>query len=342
MIYLRKLKNSMKTLLIDIGSTNIKYEIKESRSFSSTPFPMPIRSDSIYYEVDPLAIYNTIKNIIDSIEPDRVYFSCQMHGYVLMNNGVEVSPYVSWRDKRGSLKMPNFRLFPEYGVNIKDNLPRLSIELFDGVFDEFMTLGSYITYKLTGVNASHITDIAPSGFLNILTMHYDDEPFRLPIVYKDVECVGNYNGSKVYTPIGDQQLSILGSTHDSGFDGYILNLGTAAQVCTVSKEFVSGDYESRPYFNNQFLLTVTGIPGGAYVIKNEDNPNLEETLYNVYKESIEKLPKRNKITATGGLLERKKDMIERIFKKIGIPYEFYESKDALHGLEIISNEEDLK
>ncbi len=324
----------MKTLLIDIGSTNIKYKLFGIDALKSVPFPNPVISDEPYYEVDPLSIIDVIKKIIREEKPTDVYFSVQMHGYVLMKVGTEVTNYISWRDRRGINKKPSFTINSEYGVGIKPNLPRLSIETQKVDFDEFMTLGSYISYKLTGNNSSHITDIAPTGFYNMIHMKYDDTPFKLPKAEKYVTKVGMYNDISIYTPIGDHQLSIFGANLDN-FDGYILNLGTACQICMVNDEFISGEYETRPYFNDKYLLTITGLPGGAYIKSKEVTSKLEDELVNKYRDAIQKLPKRDKIKAIGGLLNSRRELIERVLKRLDIDYLMSNECDALIALEYV-------
>ena len=324
----------MKPLLIDVGSTNIKYKIYGIDTIYSVPFPFPILNKYPYYEVDPIKITKIITNIIDEVKPTDVYFSVQMHGYILLNKGIEVTNYISWRDERAKDIIPQFNINSEYGVSIKPNLPRLSIELQNISFDEFMTLGSYISYKLTGNNSSHITDIAPTGFYNMIKMKYDDEPFKLPKVEKYVTLVGTYNSINIYTPVGDHQLSIFGANKES-YNEYILNLGTACQICTVSNKFISGDYETRPYFNNKYLLTVTGLPGGGYIKSREISKELEDELFYRYKDAIDKLPKRGKIKAIGGLLNSRKELIENVLKRLNIDYILSNECDALKALEYI-------
>ena len=324
----------MKTLLIDIGSTNIKYKLFGIDTVKSVPFPNPIVNDELYYEVNPLSIIEIIKKIISEESPTDVYFSVQMHGYVLMNDGIEVTNYISWRDRRGINKTPSFTINSEYGVGIKPNLPRLSVEAQKVNFNEFMTLGSYISYKLTGSNCSHITDITPTGFYNMIQMKYDYEPYKLPIVEKYVKKVGDCNEINIYTPIGDHQLSIYGANLDN-FDGYILNLGTACQICMVYDEFISGEYETRPYFNDKYLLTITGLPGGAYIKSKEVTQELEDELVNKYRDAIQKLPKRDKIKAIGGLLNSRRELIKRVLKRLDIDYYMSNECDALIALEYV-------
>jgi len=322
------------SLLIDIGSSNIKYKNTTLNTIDIVPFPSALRDLYPYYEVDPTKIFNIIKSIIDNSNEKKVYFSTQMHGYVLLNKEIEVTPYISWRDERSKGHTPSFNITKEYGVNLKPNLPRNSIELIDKDFDEFLTLGSYIVYKLTGNNITHITDLSPSGFLNVKTKTLDKVPFKLPEFVSEVTIVGKYKDISIYSPLGDQQCSILGATYDLNFNGYILNLGTASQICEISDSMLLGEYESRPYFNNKYLLTVTYLPGGAY-IKSHDLEEIKEEVYLKWKHALDILDKRDSILVTGGLLNSRYDFIKEELERLNIRYIINNDFDALYGLEII-------
>ena len=68
----------MNDLLIDVGSTNIKYSM-DGKAVHSVPFPLPERDETPFYEVDAEKILAVIKGIIDS-EPNskNVWLSVQM------------------------------------------------------------------------------------------------------------------------------------------------------------------------------------------------------------------------------------------------------------------------
>ena len=124
--------------------------------------------------------------------------------------------------------------FEEHGVGLKPNLPRASVRVTEELYPEikekakvFFTLGSYVAFRLTGRNATHITDAAASGFFNAVTARPDSCGLKLPEAVLDVEQIGTYEGKRIFSPVGDQQAAILGSGAKRGT--YILNLGTAAQ-----------------------------------------------------------------------------------------------------------------
>lgn len=327
-------------LFIDIGSSNIKYCTSSMCDVKSVSFPAPIINEDNKFEVNAEEIVSIVKTIIDEVKPNNVYFSVQMHGYVLFNKGKRVTNYISWRDERGRNEKPKFVINKDYGVDIKPNLPRLSLQTITNEFDEFMTLGSYISYCLTGNNSSHITDICPSGFYNKTKEKYDEVGIKLPIICKKVIKVGEYNNVNIYSPIGDQQCAVKGTVDAIRDENcYILNIGTASQLCCIEKNMVKGEFESRPYFDGKTLCTVTRLPGGAKMKEYESSNKLVDDLYKEYKTAIERLPSKKKLIVTGGGSKKYHEIIEKVLKKLKIKYEFNECFDALLGLNNLSKGE---
>ena len=338
----------MKSLLIDIGSTNIKYcellcQVKGT--VQKIPFPSKLKSLDPFYEVDAEKILEIVTKIIRSSDASRVLISTQMHGWLLGGkNGILLTNYVSWRDSRAKLYPYPFHLSAEYGVREKPNLPRFSVIVTQKLFPylaanvkEFFTLGSFIIFRLTGKNCTHITDAASSGYYNVKTCIPLSCGLGLPTAFKEIRPVGIFEGKVVFTPIGDQQCSVLGAGGDENM--YILNMGTAAQMCAISPRFVAGEFESRPYFEGKTLCTVTGLCGGAYLRNNAENKNIGDILYRDFVASIAKLPKRNKIMVIGGVLNYYKEIVMDALSRLNIPITINSIEDALTGLKIISEEE---
>lgn len=337
----------MKYLCIDIGSTSIKYAESENGSFpekvNKTPFPEALPLPEPFYEADAEKIFSIVKDIIDSSSAQAVMFSVQMHGYLLADkNGKLLTRYISWRDKRAGLKPYGSTLSPEHGVGLKANLPRASVKVTAELFPEiaknaavFFTLGSYLAFRLTGNNVTHITDAAASGFYNCITGRVDfdekDYPVKLslPTAFTEVKPAGVYNGKTIYTPVGDQQATILGLGEN---DCYILNLGTAAQMCETGDIFLSGDFECRPFFDGKFLYTVTGLYGGGYIRENSRGKGIEEALVSDYKKALEKLPEKKNLIVTGGTTEYYKELILGVLKELPPKSRVAEKADAINGL----------
>lgn len=337
----------MKNLLIDIGSTNIKWAVDDNNSnlkVSKTAFPQSKPLPLPFFEIEIDKITDIICDIINNAEDIKnILISTQMHGYVLTDeNNNPVIDYISWQDERASLVQYPYKIPKEQGVDLKPNLPRASVyaisqlnpEIYQKVH-EFFTLGSYISYYLTKNNTTHITDAAPSGYYNVVTRQAEKTQFRLPQASYDVEIVGRYKDINVFSPVGDQQAAILGCGAQT--DTYILNLGTAGQLCAINDTFIKGDFESRPYFNNRTLCTVTRLMGGKF-IKNYQGQDLEDKLIQNYLDAIKKLPNKSKILVTGGVVNYQKGLLTKVLNNIGLPYTFNETADALNGLKILAEE----
>lgn len=304
--------DEMKVLLLDVGSTFIKYTIYETSSRTelssgAVPFPMPLINDGVHYEVSKDEIRKIIYRIFDTaseIECKSAFICVQMHGYLLRRNNT-FGNYISWRDRRGDIS--NYRLtnvdFSESGTAIKENSPLASLCTYkESVLagSEFFTLGSYISFLLTGKNITHKTDACASGFFNARTLEKYDvfDNLVLPSVLGNVEITGKYCGIDVYAPMGDHQISFLGSGAEEK-NAYFLNIGTATQISALAEsEAIYKSCEKRPYFSEKRLFTVSGITGGS-VLFFGGKSNLEFFLSEV-SQAIPRLPKKQYLIVGGG------------------------------------------
>lgn len=335
----------MKILLVDVGSTNIKYRLcterGEALSQGSVPFPPPCLDDGIKFEVPLGEIFGTVGRILAENEADELFLSVQMHGFILADEAMRpLTEYVSWRDRRSIKIFPSAEIPKSSGESAKPNLPFLSLGAIAGEQPglykraaHFFTLGSRLAYWLTGRNASHITDAAASGFYDVRTGERRNSPYSvcLPEAAREVRALGEYRGMRVFTPCGDQQCAVFGADAES--DEYVLNLGTAAQLCTVADGYLEGDFESRPYFGGGTLCTVTGLIGGGEMSRfTGDERALENLLYDNYEGARERLPKRGGLLITGGVVGYRRETLCRVAERMKLPYRFHEGADALEGL----------
>lgn len=335
-------------LLIDIGSTNIKWTAQNCDGnvgeVRSTFFPEKSQLLSPYFEVNIDEIIDLLMGIIkQERDCEALFISTQMHGYILTDENYKpITNYISWRDKRAEQIHIPFTIDPESGTSLKYNLPKASLysikclqpELFKRA-QYFFTLGSYFVFILLGQNATHITDACPTGFYSAITGVPEECKLHLPISFSEITSLGQYQNMMVFTPIGDHQASITGAKPD--MDSYILNLGTAAQLCCIEDHFISGEFESRPYFNGKTLCTVTGLFGGQKILEYTEN-DIEEQMFKSYQTAIEKLPKRKKIFVTGGVLKYHMPLIKKVLDKLGIPVIFDLDGNAIQGLSILTKE----
>lgn len=342
----------MKRLLIDLGSTNIKYQLREgekSLSHGSVPFPSPCLDDGIRFEVPLGKILDAVGKILTENEADELFLSVQMHGFILADAQTRtLTEYISWRDKRGTAYCSQTVIPKDSGESAKPNLPFLSLlsireenaELYDKAA-HFFTLGSYLAYFLTGKNVAHITDVAASGFYNVRKRSLQVSPYRvrIPEASYQVLSLGKFRGVSVFTPCGDQQCAVLGA--GARENEYVLNLGTAAQLCCLAECYVEGDFESRPYFGGNTLCTVTGLIGGGEMSKfSGSEETLAERLYENYAAAITRLPRRDGILITGGVVGYRRETLCRVAERLKLPYRFHEGADALEGLDKLSKEQE--
>ncbi|MBP1932159.1 sedoheptulokinase [Ammoniphilus resinae] len=298
----------MKYITVDLGSTFIKSAILDIEGLTITrhpSFPMPQRLEDTgrRFEVSAEQIYSITKQIIDrSIEQygeeiGGILFSTQMHGFVLADNrGKPLTPYVSWQDERCLEEVPGRAgvsylqhletlisrdEMEETGVYLKAPLALCNLYTMiqqglpptDSGKTHFCTLGSYLIFRLTGQNVSHLTNAAPTGLANVVQVEWEQslirkigcEAFEFPKLRDSLDIAGFYSYQgldiPVYPDVGDQQAAILGTLAKPGTDVSI-NIGTAAQISMIQQDFRSGHYEIRPFFDGQYLYTISRMPGG--------------------------------------------------------------------------------
>lgn len=339
----------MNCLLIDLGSSFIKYEVYDESSEKSlfddkVPFPDPKINDGARFTVDTAVIIDRVLEIFESVRDYRckkVFFSVQMHGYILKNTDGMISDYVSWRDKSGSIADGRFSdiNFNLMGTSLKANLPLVKL-LPQDVRGEFFTLGSYIVYKLTGKNATHITDACASGFFFSDTGKHNGycNGFKMPTVSTKIDVAGKIGDIVVYVPMGDHQISYLGSEAET--DRYLLNIGTATQLsCVNGKDYPDGVYEKRPYFDpNKRLYTISGLVGGDMIFKGQSRKKLLSQI----KAALSVLPPRKGILLGGGGAEQIYDFLKKSFADDGIDIELIETDIGTKGLEKIAMDKKIK
>jgi sugar (pentulose or hexulose) kinase len=295
-------------LTLDIGSSFIKsavFDIVQLKMFGeakwNTPGKMPSKLSG-RYEVDAESI---LRSVVQAIEAQLKRFpgirgivlATQMHGFVLTDlAGKPVTPYISWQDERCLEPLPGStetclsrlqttlpqQLLQYAGVPLKPGLALCNlyhwlagqgVSLDRGSQLRFCTLGSYINSGLTGAYATHITNAAATGFVDIVKGEWNKELIQavggdsliFPELRGEFEPVGSYRSGKLVIPvfpdIGDQQASVLGSLSTAESE-LVVTIGTAGLLSKIDDQFRFGPYEIRPYFSGSFLYTVTRIPGG--------------------------------------------------------------------------------
>ena len=297
--------------------------------------------DSHYFEVDAQKIVTVIEDIIEksaaiTTKLDGILFSTQQHGCVLHHAELKRDYYISWQDTRC------LKISPQSGKSyieeIEDILgldgirrtgvpvkPALAMCNLYTLFKEtgiarrpdtrLYTLGSYVIEKLTGNNICHITNAAPLGFADILDGKWDMEILRktgldflqLPRIESGLNCCGYYKTKNICLPVfpdlGDVQTSVYGTGAKSG--DMIINIGTSGQLIRICDEYIPGEYEIRPYYDNNYCYVISRMPGGRnFDVQIDFLKEVGEKLFGVHLEREEiwaRIQKRCQGLETGGL-----------------------------------------
>ncbi|MBQ4150691.1 MAG: hypothetical protein IJC81_02675 [Clostridia bacterium] len=323
----------MKDLLVDIGSTFVKYAVFDSDNdkyilSEKLPFPSPCSEEM--FVVDRCQIETAVKVVMATAKENgcsRVFISVQMYGFFIKNKSGEISDYFSWRSGGGDVENEELLAidFASRGTKLKPNLPIAKLyknrEELNGA--EFFTLGSYITYLLTGNNATHKTDACASGFYGVdgMTDGKTISGIILPKFMEDVESCGTYCGMQIYAPVGDHASSVYGS--GIGEDTYLLNIGTTSQLAFVGEGNPPSDmWECRPYFEKgKTLFTLGNLFYGLY--KDTDKYCTEAAKI------INRLPKRGRLLVGGGGAS---DIIGKLSESVDIPCTLVGCSIGLEGL----------
>lgn len=331
----------MHCLLIDVGSTFIKYSvydtIQQSECVSNAvAFPAPSYQNEKVFHVSAFEIERKILDIFSKVSHHhckKAFFSVQMHGYLLRDKDGAFSPYVSWRDRTANICDPRVTSinFEPYGTSLKENLPLAKIA-FHGIDGEFFTLGSYIAWVLTGNNATHLTDACASGFYQVDTGKVNEyaKGICMPKASCQIQPVGMYGDIEIYSPIGDHQISYLGSGAER--NAYLVNIGTATQIsCEDAATFPSDTCEKRPYFNGSRLHTLSGLVGGDLLYKGDGKDQLLTQLL----KAVKVLPQRQEILFGGGGAPQVFDDLSRKLMNCGFRCRLLRKNIGMDGLKMI-------
>jgi xylulokinase len=216
----------------------------------------------------------------------------QMHGFVLVDqNTGSAGNFISWQDARcleagpsgaSHFETAKLRLGPElrsalgnefrpglpaatlYAMSCRGELPANAMPI------SFM---DFIAARLTGAKpVTHPSNAAAHGLFEVVGGHWHRAALDalglgmipLPPVQDATTPVGlcSLDGRSfpIFTPIGDQQAAILGTQLAPG--ELSLNIATGSQVSTLSRHPTINDWQLRPYFDGQWLRTVTHLPAG--------------------------------------------------------------------------------
>ena len=208
---------------------------------------------------------NILKELISS-DVAVIGITGQMHGIVYTDaEGNAVSPLYTWQDKRGNLPYKDTTYakylgsFSGYGnvtdfYNTENGLKPVNAA-------SYCTIQDYVVMRLCGLKKPlmHTSDAASMGC-------YDLERNRFNYAYDaditgDYRIAGEYNGTPVSVAVGDNQASVFSTLADE--NDILINIGTGSQISVISdKPSDSAEVETRPYFENKYLLVGAALCGG--------------------------------------------------------------------------------
>lgn len=264
----------MEIIGIDIGTTSIcgisvdaeSGKVIASKTVDSNAFLEGKPFEKIQ---SPKKILDTAVAILDELINDdtvSIGVTGQMHGIVYTDkDGNAVSPLYTWQDERGNEPYKNttyakyLNSFSGYG-NITDFYNRRN-----GVrpkeAENYCTIHDYFVMKLCSLKNPiiHITDAVSFGLYDLEKSKFNyDTNFEL---VSDYRIAGSYKNIPVSVAIGDNQASVFSALKEE--DELLINVGTGSQVSVVSDKIINlQNIETRPYFDNKYLIVGSALCGG--------------------------------------------------------------------------------
>lgn len=283
--------SSIKGAVLDLDSLTVG---KTARVACPEPIAgLPPR----HFELDPLAVVDAVQivltQLLAEVEDCAGIVSCSQMGGVILadSDGNPLTNYLSWRDQRAMEQHPlhdgasvynvlQVRLSPvgieQLGHECKlgsaisllgwlvsmGKLPRFGIPL---------TLGDFVWTRLA--RAEPVTEYTNAlGALNLEERDWNHRAIMAlglshldwPRLVDPYQPVGEFRvgGSAIpcYPAVGDHQCALAG-THLRPRE-LSINVSTGSQVSLLAKRYQPGDYQVRPYFDGQYLNTLTHLPAG--------------------------------------------------------------------------------
>lgn len=291
----------MRCLALDVGSTSIKGAVLDLargavESTVSRPFPAPIGGlASGWFEVSLSAVEREVEHALDALlafapDANRLYCSGQMGGIVVIDaSGRPASHYISWRDQRTLESRGSGGTYLDAVRRCwgDDVLASLGNELQPGSTTgllfwlarhgrlpagaTFATIADFLLARRCGVKPTmHVTHAV--GMLDHRTGDWHRAAFdrlhlgeiRFPESTDRIAPIGQFSlrgqTLEVFGSFGDQQCALRGAGLRP--EELSLNISTGSQVSRRTQTFSPGRYQTRRYFDGEFLDTITHLPAG--------------------------------------------------------------------------------
>jgi sugar (pentulose or hexulose) kinase len=286
----------LKGAVLDLDAPAVRHGVRVP--FPAAVSGLPPR----HVQVEPQAILAALNDLLAQLHrhaPDAagVMVTSQMHGLILLDEqGRPHSNAVTWQDqcildaRPGASDSRGGTLYDELlarvtpaqiaatGNGIKPSLPlcTLAWRAAQGLDDSGLipasladaalsmlsgnppvsepTMGASMGMLDLATRAWHTEMVAAAGATGLVWPRVVDirEPvYDLPVGGRRLPC---------YAPVGDHQCAVVGAFLQPG--ELSLNISTGSQVGSLTPSFVPGPYETRPYFDGNYLQAVVRIPAG--------------------------------------------------------------------------------
>ena len=285
---------------LDIGSTTIKGALldlarREVRSVVKEPFPQPLGGlPPGHFEVEPNAVVAIVERVLarlcEAAEPEAIFCSGQMGGVILVDeSGAALTNYLSWRDQR-TLSAPEPAGTTLDAIRARwrgSELVDLGSELQAGSASSLLfwlaqhdrlprgatpaTPADFVIGRLCHA-VPQMDPTQAIGLVDLNSGTWHGQAFdalglghvRWPQLAVARYPVGHWStgGRSIacHASLGDQQTALRGV--GLGREEISLNISTGSQVSRRTARFEPGPYQTRPYFDGEFLNTITHLPAG--------------------------------------------------------------------------------
>ncbi|HWQ11418.1 MAG TPA: FGGY family carbohydrate kinase [Roseiflexaceae bacterium] len=262
------------------------------------PFPAPLAGlPAGHHEIDPEAVVATVRETLEALlvrAPDcaGVVLCTQMHSVLLVDaGGAPLTGAVTWLDQRALEAHPAggtyfdalaARMGAEArrrnGNELRPGLPIATLfwlaehgALPAGATP--LTMADFALLRLCGAPPGvDATNAAASGALDLTTGDWQHAALAAlglhGLAWPRIGPLGEpaagypFRGRRIpcYRPVGDAQCALAGVGLVAG--ELSVNVATGSQVSLLRPEPLPGDFQTRPFFDGQYLTSVVGLPAG--------------------------------------------------------------------------------
>lgn len=332
---------------IDIGTSSIcgvayNFSTKETESITKENDTYITSPNQWERAQDAKTILSIVLDIIHDFQAKYsdikgIGMTGQMHGIVYVDaDGEAVSPLYTWQDNRGNLSYKDNLSYAAFltantgssvssGFGLVTHFYNLKNELVPTDAVKLCTIMDYVVMKLAGKNTplTDYSNAASLGFFKKDQLIFDIPSLQkaginasiLPDMGESASFVGLFEEIPVYSAIGDNQASFLGSVHDVEHSIHV-TVGTSSQISVYSDKYIEVEsLETRPLPGGGYILVGATLCGGSSfaMLKNFFADTLAFFLEKEGKEAIDDLSLYQKMTSIPFQAHVDEDLIVETF-----------------------------